>query len=121
MRTIHTVGEKDHLERLVRVRPIAGLAELIWNAVDADATEVEFEEDFSGGLVAISVIDNGTGIGELDADSGFGHLGGSWKRTGNGLARRDKRNLTGRTARAVSQLLPTRGRALLRRIEQISE
>ena len=98
MRLIHTVVEKDHLERFLRMKPQGAIAELIWNSVDADATRVtvEFEERLTLGITAIVVRDNGTGIRELDAESGFGHLGGSWKRVGNGLTRRAKRNLHGK-------------------------
>jgi hypothetical protein len=74
------------------------IAELVWNALDADALNVgvEFKVDFSGGITELIVTDDGTGIREADALSGFGHLGGSWKRVGNGLTRRDKRNLHGK-------------------------
>lgn len=33
----------DYLERLSKARPIPAIAELVWNAVDADATSVEIE------------------------------------------------------------------------------
>ena len=74
--------QQDHLERLVR-SPLNGLAELVWNALDADATEVSMttEENDAGGLESVSVVDNGRGITPERADIDFGHLGGSWKKT----------------------------------------
>lgn len=73
--------EQDHLERLVK-SPLVGLAELVWNALDADATSVSIntEENDAGGLEAVVVIDNGSGITPERATLAFGHLGGSWKK-----------------------------------------
>ena len=100
MQILRTEVQRDHLEQLLHVRPTAALAELIWNALDADATEVEitFEQDLIAGITAIIVTDNGTGISEVDATTGFRNLGGSWKRLG-GLTRRDRRVLHGKTGR----------------------
>lgn len=73
--------EQDHLERLIR-RPLGGLNELLWNAVDADATEINADIVLNGwgGAEALEVHDNGTGITREQADLYFGHLGGSWKK-----------------------------------------
>jgi len=96
MKVLKTEVQPDYLEKLLRLRPTAAIAELIWNALDADAdkVEVDYERDFTGGLSMITVRDNGTGISELDAEAGFRQLGGSWKRSG-GLTRRDRRALHG--------------------------
>ncbi len=69
--------EQDHLERLIK-RPIGGINELLWNAVDADATEISADlvQDSWGGLEAVAVRDNDTGITREQADLYFGHLGG---------------------------------------------
>lgn len=59
------------------------LAELIWNALDADASnvQVEFiESDGSGGLAEIRVIDDGEGVSDKDLHDGFENLGTSWKK-----------------------------------------
>jgi hypothetical protein len=41
MKTVEIQVQNDHLERLAHVRkPILAVAELIWNAVDADADKV---------------------------------------------------------------------------------
>ncbi len=73
--------EQDHLERLVK-KPLTGLAELIWNSLDADATDVAVEVEVNDWDVIdqVKVIDNGTGITPERAERDFGHLGGSWKR-----------------------------------------
>lgn len=97
MKTVRVQVQRDHLERLaVNRRPVTALAELIWNALDADANRVDvsFEYDFSGGIAAVFVADDGTGITPADAEHGFASLGGSWKRV-NTLTRRDRRQLHG--------------------------
>jgi hypothetical protein len=45
-----------HLERLAKCRPAAALAELVWNALDADASEVrvEFKRNALSGIQAIT-------------------------------------------------------------------
>jgi len=77
--------QNDHLERLATARrPVLAVAELIWNAVDADAIRVDVAliDDALGELTAIEVADNGHGIPFADAESLFSRLGGSWKRGG---------------------------------------
>lgn len=74
----------DFVARQTRAKPVPALAELIWNALDADATRVAVEltyEDLAGGLSRILVNDNGSGIRRDEAATLFGNLGGSWKRT----------------------------------------
>jgi Histidine kinase-, DNA gyrase B-, and HSP90-like ATPase len=72
--------ESDHIRKLTTARPIAAVAELIWNAVDADATRVDVEVDVDGiAMQVITVRDNGHGIPYDDVGVLFGHLGGSWK------------------------------------------
>lgn len=72
----------DHLERLVRA-PSYGLAELIWNAIDADATEIVADIELGAieGVEAVTVRDNGDGITTRVANEYFSQLGGSWKRS----------------------------------------
>ena len=73
--------EGDHLERLARGEPIAGIVELIWNAVDAEATaiSVTVAEDELGAVEEVRVEDDGHGMNHEDAINDFSHLGGSWK------------------------------------------
>ncbi len=85
MKKITVQVQEDHLENLARSRPMSALAELIWNAFDAEATEVrvEFDENDLGGVDAIRIVDNGHGLYYDDAFIVFQNLGGSWKRGGN--------------------------------------
>lgn len=55
--------------------------ELIWNAVDADATEVDVDliENAAGGIAEVRVRDNGHGMDLEDAKEGFLGLGRSRK------------------------------------------
>ena len=74
--------QDDHLERIGQTRnPILALAELIWNAVDADATRIDVRliDNNLSGLKAIEVADNGHGIPYSEAEELFSRLGGSWK------------------------------------------
>jgi hypothetical protein len=82
--------EDDHLDRLARSNPIPALAELIWNAFDADADKVvvEFYHNSLGRIERIIVQDDGTGIVASEALELFKKLGGSWKK----LHRRTKKN-----------------------------
>jgi DNA topoisomerase VI subunit B len=76
--------QPDFLEKQTKAHPIAAVAELIWNGLDADATEVsvDLEDDQLGGLRRIIVTDNGHGIPHADAPTLFRNLGGSWKSHG---------------------------------------
>ncbi len=72
----------DFIERQAKAPPIQAISELIWNALDADATQisVELEYDGLGGLSRIHVKDNGHGFSRAEAPDLFKSLGGSWKR-----------------------------------------
>ncbi len=83
-KTFQIQVQDDHLERIAQTRkPILALAELIWNAVDADATQIDVNliDDDLNGLKAIKVADNGHGIPYTDAEELFARLGGSWKQS----------------------------------------
>jgi hypothetical protein len=98
MQTLTIEVTQDHIDRLSKARkPILGLAELIWNSVDADATivTVRLNRNGLGSIDTIDVVDNGLGITMTDAQAGFGHLGGSWKMHEH-QTRRDKRILHGK-------------------------
>ena len=51
-KTFEIPVQDDHLERIAQTRkPILALAELIWNAVDADATHIDVilvDDDLDG-------------------------------------------------------------------------
>lgn len=83
--TVVTVEvREDHLEILSRTKPMTAVAELVWNALDAEATNVrvQFEENALGGLEQVTIADNGLGLHHEDALVVFRNLGGSWKRKG---------------------------------------
>ncbi|MCG8271585.1 ATP-binding protein [Aquamicrobium sp. NLF2-7] len=73
----------DFVARQTKAKPVPALAELLWNSLDGDATEVSVEfahDDLAGGMSKIVVYDNGDGFSRGDARALFGNLGGSWKR-----------------------------------------
>ncbi len=82
MKNIHVKAQKDHITSLCTASPVQALAELIWNAFDADAFDVKVDviHNALGGIDGIRVSDDGTGINVLEAEKHFGNLGGSWKR-----------------------------------------
>ncbi len=71
----------DYLFRYSKTQPIDAVKELIWNALDADATEVlvGFVRNIAGRIEVISVKDNGHGINYQKVESTFGNLGNSEK------------------------------------------
>jgi len=100
MKQIYVQAQADHIESLFRGTPLSAIEELIWNALDADAREVKVDliTNPLGGVEAVRVTDDGTGIDILNADHTFGNLGGSWKRSGRGTAVEGRR-LHGRHGR----------------------
>ncbi|MBP5319340.1 MAG: ATP-binding protein [Kiritimatiellae bacterium] len=83
MNTILVQAQKDHIASLCLGSPIQALSELIWNALDADAFDVKIDliQNALGGIDAIRISDDGLGIPLEEAESSFGNLGGSWKRS----------------------------------------
>lgn len=74
---------RDHLERLANARsPLDAVSELIWNAFDADATEVNVVllRNHFGDIDGVEVSDNGHGMRHEDALEAFERLGASPKR-----------------------------------------
>ena len=80
MGRVKVEARRDYLDRLIST-PRQGLLELIWNSLDADATEVllDIEDGALGGSLGLLVTDNGLGINADRAEHEFGSLGGSWK------------------------------------------
>lgn len=74
--------QSDHIAQLTKATPIAAVAELIWNALDADAQLVEVKLNRNGldEIDEVIVIDDGSGISLDRAGSAFKDIGGSWKR-----------------------------------------
>lgn len=83
MKTLVVQVQADHLERLTSGKPpVYAVAELIWNALDADAERVDvfLNTDDLGELSEIKVVDNGHGMPYGEVDKFFSRLGGSWKK-----------------------------------------
>lgn len=84
MGTLKLTAQQDHLEKVARTSdPIKAISEFIWNGLDADATEVSIElaSNPLGGIQAIIISDNGSGISKRRAGEDFSNLGDSWKKS----------------------------------------
>jgi hypothetical protein len=98
---ISVAVQNDFLARQTRAKPIPALAELIWNGLDGDATDINVElkrNDLAGELSQIIIYDNGDGFSRQDANELFGNLGGSWKRATR-QTNRFKREIHGQEGR----------------------
>ena len=75
--------QADHLDRIVKSDVVAGLAELIWNSLDAEATtiNVDIHQTPLGGVDNVVVTDDGHGFGLEEVQEVMASLGGSWKAT----------------------------------------
>lgn len=100
MKQIFVQAQSDHIASLAKSAPIGALEELVWNALDADAHQVQIDlvTNALGAVEAVRVSDDGTGIDVLNADATFGSLGGSWKR-GKEQTETAHRRLHGRQGR----------------------
>lgn len=76
--------QEDYLKKITGAKPVQALAELIWNALDADATDVAITFNYNelDTLSEVVVRDDGSGIPRARAPEFFGRLGGSWMRPG---------------------------------------
>jgi len=81
--SIKVEAQADAFLRIARARPINAIAELVWNAVDADAANVTvYFDETDLGLSGIIVEDDGVGATPSEAREFFRRLGGSWKKPG---------------------------------------
>lgn len=93
--------DADQFDRLARPsQPLAGVAELVWNALDAEAeaVTVSIGRTDLDAVELVVVSDDGHGMTYDDAIRDFKLLGGSWKKVGTGgrrLSRNGKRSLHG--------------------------
>lgn len=85
MKRLSVEVQDDHLQRLVTADPLAGVAELIWNALDADAANVRVKLVTTpmDALEQLIVEDDGHGMTVQSAERDFQRLGGSWKQKGH--------------------------------------
>jgi len=103
---VEVLAGRDHLQQFQHKQTVESIAELVWNALDADCTTVAVEIDtasVSGGdtehVTRITVTDDGEGIGRDGVTEAFQNLGDSWKRTLNGRTRSGNRILHGSKGR----------------------
>ena len=83
MSKILNIGvEQDHLDSLTKATGISALSELIWNSLDADATEIKinYKKNAVGNYEYIKISDNGHGLDYNQAQYVFSKLGGSIKK-----------------------------------------
>ena len=68
---------------------VKAVLELVWNSLDADATNVDvvLSRDAMGAVDRVSVTDDGEGITPEEARSAFKKVGNSWKYGGERLVR----------------------------------
>jgi hypothetical protein len=82
-RVVHLEAAEDHVQRLARENdPLGAVKELIWNALDADATRVDVVLHRSplGAVERVTVRDDGTGMAPEALAAAFDRIGGSWKK-----------------------------------------
>lgn len=73
MTVLELKAQQDALQKIATTRdPVRALAEVVWNAIDADATHVSvaFDRNALGGLDSIAISDDGTGISRERALAG---------------------------------------------------
>jgi hypothetical protein len=98
-RVLNVQVQEDFVEKLAAARPAQALAELIWNGLDAEATEVRVESELGPlGQTAIRVTDNGHGMPYEEVEALFANIGGSWKRSSE-RSKNGKRMLHGKEGR----------------------
>ena len=90
--------DADQFDRLARpTLPVAGVAELIWNALDAEAeaVSVSIGRTEMDAVDVVTVTDSGHGMSHDDALRDFKRLGGSWKKL-RAESKNGKRTLHGK-------------------------
>lgn len=101
MQVIQVEVKNDHLRRLATSKkPMTAISELIWNGLDAEASNVDVSLGVNGlgGVDWIEISDDGHGVFFDDVNKLFGGLGGSWKNEREFTANK-KRPLHGKTGK----------------------
>lgn len=81
--TFRLEAADDHVRNLAHENDVVrAVSELVWNALDADATRISVEliRNSTEGIDGVAVSDNGHGMSAEAASAGFRNIGGSWKR-----------------------------------------
>jgi len=75
----------DFLNRQVRAAPVVAISELIWNALDAEAENVDISLHYAGETLieSITVTDDGLGIDPDLLQTTLSRIGESWKKKSN--------------------------------------
>lgn len=80
-KTLNVKVQGDHIESLTNVSGATALMELIWNSLDADASEINITTISNAlGPESIEITDNGHGMTYERATEAFENLGGSQKK-----------------------------------------
>jgi len=90
--------DRDQFDRLARpTQPLAGIAELVWNALDAEAETVvvSIGRTDLDGVETVVVTDDGHGMTHDETSRDFRKLGGSWKKA-RATSKNGKRPLHGK-------------------------
>lgn len=93
--------DADQFDRLARPsQPLAGVAELVWNSLDAEAqaVTVSIGRTDLDAVDTVVVTDDGHGMTNEESIRDFHKLGGSWKKVGTAgrrLSKHQKRSLHG--------------------------
>lgn len=93
--------DADQFDRLARPsQPLAAVAELVWNSLDAEAqvVTVSIGRTDLGAVETVVVTDDGHGMTNEESIRDFHKLGGSWKKAGTSgrrLSKHGKRSLHG--------------------------
>lgn len=100
IQTIEVQAAPDHLTSVANAGVKTALAELLWNSVDADATEVSivFGRNTLETVEKIVIRDNGVGMPREQAQQAFGAIGGSWKKAAV-YSSKERRQLHGRNGK----------------------
>lgn len=100
LQTIEVQAAPDHLTSVANAGVKTALAELLWNSMDADATEVAvvFKRNELETVETIVIRDNGVGMPRERAEQSFGAIGGSWKKAAVYSAK-ERRQLHGRNGK----------------------
>ncbi|GHH32662.1 ATP-binding protein [Lentzea cavernae] len=77
--------------------PVRAVVELVWNAIDAEGTQifVSLERSATDAIAAVRVVDNGHGVAAEEVEHTFGRIGNSWKKAAQ-RSKNNKRQLHGK-------------------------
>lgn len=98
MADLRLQASDDHVARIAHEGdPVRAVVELIWNAIDAEASTVDviLKRSDMDAIEQVCVTDDGHGIASAEVESTFGRIGGSWKQRAK-KSKNDKRTLHGK-------------------------